>query len=449
MTTEINFGSWTVAQSPLVIEYSLIVIEEIRTAVAEAYQKFSRGGMETGGVLYGTRDGNSIRILAMREITCEHALGPSFTLSPNDHLKFARQREVDAQDTRLAGLIEVGWFLSHTRTEILLTDADRETYNRFFPEAWQVTLVVRPIRGINMRAGFFVREADGSVRTEKSYAEFSFPDRFPGLLDLPMRDPKNAPVEPQVAPRPPEPSAAVETPIAPVKSPRIELPELSGYAPANLSTAGEFNPPLVARIPSLGAYSDPYIEPAPLPKSKRRRLWLAAGVLAGAGIAATIGVGMGRGTFALGSVTEPLSLAVSEQSGQLQIRWNRASNTVARATRGILTIRDGGEPRTIALKPQDLTMGSFTYVRHSGDVEIRLRTEDANGLGAEEASRFLGGDPANADLDESDATRLERDALLDEANRLRVENAQLTARIQQLQRTVVILQTRLGISPEQ
>ena len=34
-----------------------------------------------------------------------------------------------------------------------------------------------------MRAGFFVREADSTVKGERSYLEFNFPDRLAGVLD--------------------------------------------------------------------------------------------------------------------------------------------------------------------------------------------------------------------------------------------------------------------------
>ncbi len=440
MTNEIIFGSWTGPQSPLAIEYSLLVIEEIRNVVADGYQKFSRGGMETGGVLYGTREGNLIRIVAMREMACEHALGPSFAFSANDHVTFERQRETDAQDTRLEGLTAVGWFVAHTRTEIFLAAADLETYSRYFTEPWQVTLVVRPSGGgLNMKAGFFVREADGSVQAERSYLEFGFPDRMPGLLDRPKRE--------SVGVRPPDAMPVTDTTPLPDRQSRAAAAAASHAAP---DTSWPANPdrPSVARAPSFGGYSATQLESEAPPKSKRRSLWLVGGIIAAAGIAASVGVGVGRGKFIFGSVTEPLALTVAEQSGQLQIRWNRTSNTVARATRGSLTIRDGSEPRMIALKPQDLAIGNFTYVRRSSDVEIRLSTEDANGLRAEEASRFLGSDVANVDLDESDATRLERDALQDEVARLRSENAQQAERIQQLQRTLVILRSRLGIGAE-
>src|ERR1700730_16861068 len=118
MSQETNFGSWAVAETPLTIEYSLIVIEEIRHAVAEGFQRLSRGGIEVGGILYGTREGRTVRVLAMRPIACEHARGPAFLLSDKDRMVLNEQLNRDKEDPQLEGLISVGWFLSHTRSEI-------------------------------------------------------------------------------------------------------------------------------------------------------------------------------------------------------------------------------------------------------------------------------------------------------------------------------------------
>src|SRR5689334_194774 len=79
--SDVKFGTWSAQESPVAIEYSLVVIEEIRQEVTEGFQKLSRGGVEVGGALYGTRDGRSISIQAMRPILCEHARGPAFILS--------------------------------------------------------------------------------------------------------------------------------------------------------------------------------------------------------------------------------------------------------------------------------------------------------------------------------------------------------------------------------
>ena len=66
----------------------------------------------------------------------------------------------------------VGYYHSHTREQICMSDDDMQLFNRFFPLPWQVALVVRPANLAPARAGFFFREPAGTVRTESSYREF-------------------------------------------------------------------------------------------------------------------------------------------------------------------------------------------------------------------------------------------------------------------------------------
>src|SRR5579862_3093495 len=119
--SDVKFGLWSPPESPVMIEYSLVAIEEIRHEVAEGYQRLSRGGIEVGGILYGMRDGRTVRIMATRPIACEHARGPGFVLSDKDRAALHEQFLRDKSDPHLEGMISVGWFLSHTRSEILLS----------------------------------------------------------------------------------------------------------------------------------------------------------------------------------------------------------------------------------------------------------------------------------------------------------------------------------------
>src|SRR5438477_11819877 len=66
----------------------------------------------------------------------------------------------------------VGCYLSHTRSEILLSEKDIQFFERYFPAAWQIALVLRPHRFDPVRAGFFFREPDGSVHAASSRHEF-------------------------------------------------------------------------------------------------------------------------------------------------------------------------------------------------------------------------------------------------------------------------------------
>lgn len=418
--SDTKFGSWVVPEGRTAIEYSLVVIEEIRQAVAEGFQRFARGGIEVGGILYGTYDGSTARILAVREIACEHAAGPSFALSDKDRAALTEQLERDRKDPRLEGFQPLGWFVSHTRSEIMLSPADQETFEAFFPELWQVTLVVRPGRIGAMQAGFFVREADGTVKTERSYRNFDFPDRIALPADRPPREHLSGGDQ-----RPSSPSSQHDA--APAAQ-----PEPAGAAPEPREFVF-----LGSQIPPSN------IAPDYAPYERRRRWpWVLAGVVV---LTAAIVAVIGLRYFGAQPAAEPISLAVYERDGQLRIEWNHDAGPVRGASAGKLEIVDGPERRSVPLTAADLARGSFTYARTSGDVQVRLEVQNAGGEKTQEASRFLGTPPRAADANELDTAQLERDALKDEVTRLRTQNATQAERIQQLERTLTILRARLGI----
>ncbi len=418
-----KFGSWVVPESPVDIEYSLIVIDEIRQVVADGFQRLQRGGIEVGGVLYGTREDRLVKVTAMREIACEHARGPTFHLSDNDRAALTAQLARDKEDSRLAGLQVVGWFLSHTRSDVILQQSDLDTYNTFFRESWQVTMVVHPGRTGIMRAGFFVREPNGSIKGERSYQEFNFPDRMAGVLDRPPRE--RRPAAEAVGDR----VATARYAARPETVERVETPE-------RVERVEQYDAPTFGQpVRAVPQY-------APYPNTRRKIPWAIIAVVAAALVLAVVGLRF------LGPQlhVEPLSLGVIERNGQLQINWNHASQSIVGATAGTLDIVDGGEKRSIPLNRTELAQGSFTYIRRSGDVEVRLAVTTSGGGRLEEASRFLGTPPEGADTSAMDAIKAERDALQAEVTRLRAQSGQQAARIQQLERTLVILQSRLGIT---
>ena len=402
-----SYGVWTVPESPVSVVYSLVVIEEIRHEVLEGFQRLSRGGVEVGGILYGTQEANRISIQAMRPIDCEHARGPAFLLSDNDKAALEEQMRRDTEDQRLGGLTCLGWFLSHTRSDILLSDSDLEIYSHYFGAPWQVTLVVRPGRAGAMRAGFFVREADGAVKTEHSYQEFNFPDRLAGVLD---RAPRGDRSERRGGYGRSEGVIAV-TPV------RRDLPQ----------------------IPEAEFAQGPQLLAGVSPGRRLKWHWLAVWAVA----VIVVAFGATR-YFSTKAAPEPIALTVSERDGQLQIEWNHSARPVSGATHGSLAIVDGKQTRTVPLSPKDLAMGKFTYVRESGDIDVRLEVENTAGEKVEEASRFLGRPPEHQDSEERKALEQQRDDLQAEVESLRKENAAQAERIRQLDVTLRILHTRLG-----
>src|ERR1035441_4591949 len=168
-----EFGSWSAGAQKPAIEYSNAVMDEIRIRAAEGFERVrDSGGLEVGGVLFGTRRDGVLRILAVRPIECEYANGPRFMLSKRDETGLAELLLASGGDPALAGLEPAGYLHSHTREGICLSPADVQIFNRFFPLRWQVALVVRPASLAPARAGFFFREEDLGVRTESSYCEF-------------------------------------------------------------------------------------------------------------------------------------------------------------------------------------------------------------------------------------------------------------------------------------
>jgi len=130
----------------------------------------------------------------------------------------------------------------------------------------------------------------------------------------------------------------------------------------------------------------------------------------------------------------------------LDIEWNHAAAPVSKAVRGALEIADGPQTRTVPLTPGELALGKFAYKRETGDIQVRMSVEAGDGSRVQEASRFLGPPPSKGNADELTALQRRRDELEAEVTRLKQANEQQSQRIQQLDRTLKILQTRPGVN---
>jgi len=182
---------------PFAVECLPTVMEQIHAEVADAFYSAPRGGVETGGVLFGAHEGSRVVIFAARPVRCEHASGPSFVLSASDLARLSDMLQTYNRDSGLAGMGVVGWYHSHTRSEIDLTEADLEIHNRFFPEPWQVALVLRPATMRPTRVCFFFREANGGTRSTTFFREAAPPVvpaavKLPGFLSAPVPAPERS-----------------------------------------------------------------------------------------------------------------------------------------------------------------------------------------------------------------------------------------------------------------
>jgi proteasome lid subunit RPN8/RPN11 len=420
---ENEVAGWKVPQCPFTIEYSLRVLDDIRLAVMDAFFSLPRGGAEIGGILLGQRLRQRLVIEDYLPLDCEHASGPSFVLSQRDRDALAELLAAAERDPD--GLKPVGWYHSHTRSEIFLSEADRALYERFFPEPWQVALVLKPHTFQPTRAGFFFREKDGRIHGTDTYQEFV-------LAPLPVR-PVPAGVAPAAEsapsprlPRGPDPRGpviAVVAEAAPQESapPAEPAPEASARQTAELP------------IPS-------FLAPPAEPKSH----WLLATVLAIAIclVAAAVGyqtrdLWLPRLTAAI-SPAPPLSIGLntSDSDGQLQIQWDGNSPVVRRATNAILEIDDGPVRQEIQLDPRHLQAGTITYGRQGARVDIKLAILLPGGQWARGAASFLGSPPEHKPPPEDPEIRKQRDELAQEAAKLKSDLAADEARTRKLAKSL-------------
>jgi proteasome lid subunit RPN8/RPN11 len=402
--------TWSTAECPFHIDYSPRAFDDIRLAVMDAFFSLPRGGAEIGGILCGKWDGERLSITDYAALDCEHAFGPSFALSPRDEAQLAALITGSAGN----GLRLVGWYHSHTRTEILLSDADQEIHRRFFPEPWQVALVLKPHTFHPTRAGIFFRDARGGLHGEASYGEFE-------LTPLAVKPaPSGAPgkVEPESLPegvsRPISFSQSDAKPPPPAPAPSSpNLPDV-----ATRSSRSRW--PLVIAAVLLGAAA-----------YWKRDLWLPH-VMAMAQVSAPAPV-----------LPPPLGLNTIDSEGQLQIRWDRNSPLVQQATGGVLSIGAGGPSRQeIPLDKAHLLSGVFTFARQTEHVDVSLELKQPDGRSPREVTTFVGKLP-EAKPAEDPAVLEQRDNLAKQVAKMQTDLDAQDARNSKLQKSVDQLSKQL------
>lgn len=401
-----QFAAWRVPQFARAIEYPLEVMEEIRAFACEELLQLSHGGDEVGGVLFGTKRDDLIRILTWRPLACEHLDGPSLRLSYNDRMNLAVQLEVARQNPDLKDLRPLGWFVSHLNGEVSLTAADLEIYNGFFPEAWQVTLVLCPQNNGNAQAGFFVRESDGNLQTETSYHSFELerpqpkaPLRAAAATADTLAPPPSQPAPPEAStPAAPPPAPPAFAPQALATPPVVPLqPPPSSSAPRPAAPLNHFDgPPEPFRAAGLRPEKS-RLPPVPLtpppagpsfqldeePPRRERWLWTIPVVLA----LVIAGFLLYQRTSSSSASSVGLHASMDGQSALLA--WDTGSRTIHDSFRGELEINDGSRDSHISLTTDQLHAGKLTYLPQSGDVTFALTVYTTNGDSTRDSTRLI------------------------------------------------------------
>jgi proteasome lid subunit RPN8/RPN11 len=445
--TETAVGKWTAPECPLWIEYSTRVLDDIRLAVLDAFFSLPRGGAEIGGLLLGHRDGDRISIEDYQPLDCEHATGPSFTLSPRDQTHLAEMLSAAASGNA-PNRQPVGWYHSHTRSDIFFSEIDQDIHKRFFPEPWQIALVLKPHTFEPTRAGFFFREADGSMRGAASYQEFVLEPLTPP--PIPVREKNNSPafqpldsgVRATFTVSPPEPP----------EPPSVRPPKAAGRVPITREIAIE--PPLTG-TEAQGGQAPGELDVPGFAQLKQERSWhaikaamcLAAGLAAGAVGYQTREYWLPRVLIKARAVLprEPdpyLALSVSNDNGQLRIQWDHNAPAVRSALDATLEIIDGNTaPQIVRLDSAHLAQGAIGYVRENERVDVSLMATEPDGHMVKEQASFLGKLPAQEGTREDPAVRRRSDEEAQQANK--AEKELQAAKIRQLEKALKAMRDQL------
>jgi hypothetical protein len=394
-------GSWSAPEVAWRIDYPVEVMDEIRAHACNGQSRFSNGRAEVGGVLYGLQGSGSIRIAAWRPIDSEYSDGEFLPLSHSDRLNLAVQLEAARRNPELKHLRPVGWFVSHRQGEVAMTSQDLQVHADFFPEMSQVTLVIRPTAGGRAEAGFFAREADGSVRLDASYRNF-------------FLEPSSPRTEPA-----PVPQAG---PALPSKPPSVPGPSVSPLA---------LDPPIFKSL-----------EPLP---ARGRWVWA---------IPIPIALALGLAAWFLYQRQKPaegssMAFRISSIGARTaQLEWDPNSSAVRDSERGEIDITDDGRNSEVLLSSDQLRSGKMVYLPQSGDVKFRLTVYPASGAPVHEIMRLIA--PAFSSAQpEPAAPSAGQDQLQIQIRQLKEALRKERARADDLQNLNRILEDRLGIPPEE
>jgi len=116
---------------------------------------------ETGGVLVG--EWCEDEQTGKQFIVVEHALPARYTRQGSVYLTFTQDTLVNFNakiEDRYQGKRIVGWYHTHPKMGVFLSHYDTWMHNHFFPEPWQVALVIEPHTNIG---GFFIRQTSGKL----------------------------------------------------------------------------------------------------------------------------------------------------------------------------------------------------------------------------------------------------------------------------------------------
>ena len=326
------------------------LLEKIAHAVIDGYTASLHGGLEVGGLLFGHRDGAQVTAEKFRPLACDHSLGPRFLLSENDQRGLRELLEAPRIDPSLKGLEVVGWYCSHTRSELLLLDHELLLHDTYFAGQHQFILVFKPHDLYSVTAGIFSRNADRTI-------DPNHPSTILELLELrPFRNADQAFI-----------SGECDLP-ADCARPLPNLKEHASLLSRGLSAlAGQGFDEFARQPPALA-------HPRPLESDKPRSSWAWKGAVISAAIVLA-GIGAWK-YIQLAPHAPELALNVRPYADNLLLSWK---SNVAKPKHARVDIVDGSSSEHLNLTDIFQQSGVLLLPRNTGNVRATLTIYTGNG----------------------------------------------------------------------
>ena len=344
---------WQVPGKPVAVHLHLDVVDRLAAEVLRGFSAVPKRGAEVGGILLGSIEPGEVTIVRVEDfesVPCSYSRGPSYLFSEEERIAF-EEALGRFQGDLLAAATPVGYFRSHTRDGMSLSEDDLDLLNRYFRDPAQIALLVKPFATKVSVAGFFSREA-GEFPAETPL-EFPFRRReMTGEAPLPRRSLQEGRQEARQERRTRRgDSSLLGLDQSPVERPPV-YPE-GYYQHTDASEASSVQP--VRRR---------FFEFTPL-----ALLLLLVGLILGFGVALKFAPLIPAGSAAN---EYGLRLSVTRTGENLTVRWNRDASALRSAQRGVLEIQDGAYAKPVELDAAHLSDGSVIYQNTSGVVRFRL-----------------------------------------------------------------------------
>jgi TonB family protein len=404
------YFDWDPAGSPVSIHMHMEALAGLVRDVAEGFKSLPRRGLEVGGLLLGRVEAGerpTVWIERYQRISCEHKFGPQFVLDESDKAELEKAAAGILEGGELA---VVGLYRSHTREGFQLEEPDFDLVRRYFSDASDLILLIKPESATDISARFYVHDKDGGAQTAGD--PFPFRGRIiestGGVEAKADEKPEEVQAESVSHERPrrlvPD---FVPSPVVPsVNAPSVGTPSV-GTPSVGTPLHAEGNPVETGPPQFLFPPRDRvlYEEEEPPSVGDRLKKWLplvALMLLAGGALWWFSQPGSHQSPSAAAVTSaepaRPLGLSVEPMGQEWRVSWNPSATALHDARSVQLFVREGDDQNRIDLAPRDLAAGIYKYRPTGNDVTFRLEVVENGGRVSAESFRFVrnGATPAIA-----------------------------------------------------